>query len=69
MIKITIIAWIAFVVLYILAKLMVYSMSFRELAVAKMQEEYPVRLLICYILMVLSFLASLVLTVITVITW
>lgn len=69
MVKITIIAWIAFVVFYILTKLMVYSMSFEELAVAKIREEYPVRLIVFYILMVLAFLASLVFTVITVITW
>lgn len=69
MLKVTIISWVIFVVLYITLKVMAISMSDEEKLVYKFKEELPTRCVVLTLLLLLSFLESLVVTIITIVKW
>lgn len=69
MLKVTIISWIIFIVLRITLKLMAISMSDEEKLTYKFKEELPTRCIVTTFLLFLSFLESLVVTIITIVKW
>lgn len=69
MLKVTIISWVIFIVLCITLKVMAISMSDEEKLVYKFKEELPTRCAVLTLLLLLSFLESLVVTIITIVKW
>ena len=69
LLKITIIMWILVLVFRFVAVLMVRGMSVEEKLVYKFRDEMPLRLLVLNAAWLLSIVAALVLTVITIIKW
>ena len=69
MIKITIIAWLVFVILKIVGNIMAESMSSEEKAIYVVNGQFPFRVCILGCVIGLEFIISVILTVITIIKW
>ena len=69
MLKATIISWIIFMVLYITLKVMAILMSDKEKLAYKLTEDLPTRCVVVTLLLILSFLESLIVTIITIVKW
>lgn len=69
MLKVTIISWIIFMVLYLVLKFMALSMSDEEKLAYKLTEDLPTRCVVATLLLILSLLESLIVTIITIVKW
>ena len=69
MIKITIIAWLVFIILKIVGNIMAESMSPEEKAIYVVNGRLPFRMCILGCVIGLEFIISVILTVITIIKW
>ena len=67
--KITLIAWIIFIVLKRIFDVLIEAMSVEEKLIFKYKETIPSRLVIVGGITILSFLISVILTIITIVTW
>lgn len=69
MIKATIILWIVSVVLFFAIKVMANSMSTLERLAAARCNSYPMYIIVTTLIWLLTMLASIVMTIITIIKW
>ena len=67
--KITLIAWVIFFVLRIVANIMAGSLSTEEQLIYKTKNQFPLRLDILGCVIGLEFIVSVILTIITIIRW
>lgn len=69
MVKVTIIMWIASIVMYFIHIAVCSNMTSREIITARLLNEYPKRYYVSAFIWLLLLIASIVLSVITVIKW
>lgn len=69
MLKITVIAWIVFIILKIVFDILIKNMSTEEKLICKFKDELPTRLIVFGGVTALEFIVSVILTIITVIQW
>ena len=69
LLKVTSISWIVFIVLYLVLKAMSISMSEKEKINYEFYDKLPTRCTVVTLLLLLSFLESLTVSIITIVKW